>query len=556
MIYGNPGDQAVDDAAVAAFAEAYGQRVTSLPPVAIVIAAYNEAGAIGPVIEALPGQVCGLATATVVVADGCVDGTAKEAMTAGAMVCDVPVNRGQGAALRLGYRLARDGGATYIVTTDADGQYNPAEIERVLAPVVAGEADFVTGSRRLGSQETKDLIRKAGVLFFAGTLSMLTGQRISDTTFGLRAMRAEVTGAVRLEQPQYQASELLIGVITHGYKVAEVPATIHRRRIGESKKGQNPLYGLHLAARASARQADALGRVFVVREGPHRAGGFRGDDERLGPGIGRHERLFRDGRRGAAGRSGEEDVVEEQEPQHERAQVGHAVDQVHEEHALHAGQAQPGRRVVGELGGHPEDRDDHGRHDPERQGLLQQVRAALPLPRPPAEHVTHQGAGEPRDQAGPGGGQLQRPGADGEHDLRGGERRDGRDREASEPDAERGPGLAGERLAEPTGCQSHVCPRLASQPTRTERVYSTETAGRKSYPGKAARCDLRGACSASALVARYRPRAASRTTARKTHRNLTEGTSRSRSMKILVLGGDGYLGWPTALHLSEAGHEV
>ena len=84
------------------------------------------------------------------------------------------------------------------------------------------------------------------MLFFAGSLSLLTGQRISDTTFGLRAMRAEVTGAVRLEQPQYQASELLIGVITHGYKVAEVPATIHRRRIGESKKGQNPLYGLHL----------------------------------------------------------------------------------------------------------------------------------------------------------------------------------------------------------------------------------------------------------------------------------------------------------------------
>jgi len=246
MIYSDPRDQAVDDAAQAAFIQGYGERATRLPPVAIVIAAYNEAGAIGPVIEALPLQVCGLATAAVVVADGCADSTAKEAMTAGAMVCDVPVNRGQGAALRLGYRLARDGGAAFIVTTDADGQYSAAEIERVLAPVVAGEADFVTGSRRLGSQETKDLIRKAGVLFFAGTLSLLTGQKISDTTFGLRAMRAGVTGAVRLEQPQYQASELLIGVITHGYKVAEVPATIHRRRIGESKKGQNPLYGLHL----------------------------------------------------------------------------------------------------------------------------------------------------------------------------------------------------------------------------------------------------------------------------------------------------------------------
>jgi glycosyltransferase involved in cell wall biosynthesis len=246
MIYSNPRDQVVDDAAVAAFTDTYGERAASLPPVAIVIAAYNEEGAIGPVIEALPEQVCGLATAAVIVADGCADGTVKEATTAGAMVADVPVNRGQGAALRLGYRLAREGGAAYIITTDADGQYNPAEMEQVLGPVVAGEADFVTGSRQLGSQETKDFIRRAGSRFFALSLSLLTGQRISDTTFGLRAMRAEVTGAVRLEQPQYQASELLIGVITHGYKVAEVPATIHRRRVGESKKGQNFLYGLHL----------------------------------------------------------------------------------------------------------------------------------------------------------------------------------------------------------------------------------------------------------------------------------------------------------------------
>jgi Glycosyl transferase family 2 len=246
MSYTDPADQAVDDAAVAAFTEAYGERAAALPPVAIVIAAYNEEGAIGPVVETLPERVCGLATTAIVVADGCADGTAKEATTAGAMVCDVPVNRGQGSALRLGYRLAREGGATYIVTTDADGQYNPAEMDRVLAPVVAGEADFVTGSRRLGSQETKDIIRRTGVRFFASSISLLTGQKISDTTFGLRAMRAELTGAVRLEQPQYQAAELLIGVITHGYKVAEVPATIHRRRVGESKKGQNPLYGLHL----------------------------------------------------------------------------------------------------------------------------------------------------------------------------------------------------------------------------------------------------------------------------------------------------------------------
>jgi glycosyltransferase involved in cell wall biosynthesis len=245
MIYSNPSDETIDNAAVAAFREAH-PSAAELPPVAIVIAAYNEEGAIGPVVQALPEKACGLATSTIVVTDGCRDDTAGEARAAGAMVCEVPVNRGQGAALRLGYRLAREGGASYIVTTDADGQYNPAEIETVLGPIVAGEADFVTGSRRLGSQETNDAIRRAGVRFFAFTLSALTGQKISDTTFGLRAMRAEVTAAVRLEQPQYQASELLIGVITHGYKVAEVPATIHRRRVGESKKGHNPLYHLHI----------------------------------------------------------------------------------------------------------------------------------------------------------------------------------------------------------------------------------------------------------------------------------------------------------------------
>ena len=246
MFYSNPADAAIDADALEALTGAYGERATKLPPVALVIAAYNEEGAVGPVVDALPRTLCGLAAEVIVVADGCADATAKEADVAGAVVADVPVNRGQGAALRLGYRIAREGGAAYIVTTDADGQYNPMEIESMLAPIIAGKADFVTGSRRMGSEETHNPVRRAGVRFFAFLVTLLTGQRISDTTFGLRAMRAEVTGAVQLEQPQYQASELLIGIITHGYKVLEVPATIHKRKVGESKKGQNPFYSLHI----------------------------------------------------------------------------------------------------------------------------------------------------------------------------------------------------------------------------------------------------------------------------------------------------------------------
>lgn len=244
-----PSSGLVDDDAVEAFVAEYGTgaKPPALPPVAIVIAAYNEETGIAGVLKSMPEMVCGQETATIVVVDGAKDDTARIAHDCGVYVCDVPVNRGQGAALRLGYRLARTCGAEYIITTDADGQYNPAHMETVLGPVVKGEADFCTGSRVLGRQETTDGFRRLGVHVFATIISGLTGQRITDTSFGLRAMRAEVTGNVELQQPQYQSSELLIGVISRGYKVVEVPAVMQLRNAGKSKKGNNLVYGTRYA---------------------------------------------------------------------------------------------------------------------------------------------------------------------------------------------------------------------------------------------------------------------------------------------------------------------
>lgn len=230
----------LDAAAMSAFTAEYG---VGLPPVAVVIAAYNEEESVGEVIDAIPRTIAGLDAAIIVVVDGATDDTTGVARKQGALVCDVPVNRGQGAALRLGYRLADACGAAYVVTTDADGQYDPADIERVLSPVVRGTADFVTGSRRLGRQETNDRVRRAGVRVFAWVVSRLLGQRITDTSFGLRAMRAEVPLAVELRQRQYQSSELLIGVIARGYRYLEVPATMRLRAAGFSKKGNNIFYG-------------------------------------------------------------------------------------------------------------------------------------------------------------------------------------------------------------------------------------------------------------------------------------------------------------------------
>jgi glycosyltransferase involved in cell wall biosynthesis len=220
--------------------------------VAIVIPAYNEEPTVAGVVSEIPRQVADLAAEVIVVVDGARDATAERSRAAGALVCDVPVNRGQGAALKLGYWLARIRGARVIVTIDADGQYEPAEIERVIEPILGGRADFVSGSRRLGQELTTDRVRHLGVIVFGGLISLLVRHRITDPACGLRAMRAEVTAAVTLEQPQYQASELMISAALNGFRLAEVPTTMRDRGVDATttKKGGNLGYGVRFARAA------------------------------------------------------------------------------------------------------------------------------------------------------------------------------------------------------------------------------------------------------------------------------------------------------------------
>lgn len=232
-----PFPEPADQRAIAEFGE------VRFPDVVVLIAAYNEGPSLGPVLDSVPPTCLGLPIATLVVVDGATDDTAEVARAHGAHACAVPVNRGQGAALRLGYHLARAGGCRYIVTTDADGQYDMAELPRLLEPLVDGEADFVTGSRRLGANESTDRVRRLGTRVFAWLVSVLGGHRVTDTSFGFRAMRAEVTARVTLDQPQYQSAELLVGVLSQGYRVVERPMTMRRRGAGRSKKGNNLLYG-------------------------------------------------------------------------------------------------------------------------------------------------------------------------------------------------------------------------------------------------------------------------------------------------------------------------
>ena len=224
---------------------AFGERYPDLEfaPVLVLIAALDEEGGIGAVLDGVASEACGLKVDMLVIDDGSTDRTGEISRQHGAYVARLERNCGHGIALRLGYQLARDHGAKYIVTLDGDGQWDPAYVPLVLEPLVDDEADFVLGSRVLGQSEDDDRFRYLGVHFFARLVSLLTGTRVTDTSTGLRAMRVEIPATVRQEQVQYQTSELLIGAIAHGSRIAERPIVHHKRTAGESKKGKNLFYG-------------------------------------------------------------------------------------------------------------------------------------------------------------------------------------------------------------------------------------------------------------------------------------------------------------------------
>ncbi len=212
--------------------------------VAVVIPAYDEQESIGEVLRAIPPEVCGLETAVLVVDDGSRDRTGDIAREHGATVARHVINRGGGAALRTGYRLAVESGAQIVVTLDADGQHTPAEMEQLVEPVVSGEVDLASGSRVLGAAEPGHPARNAGITIFNRLVSLLTRTRVTDCSNGYRAIRASVLPVLVLRQEQFHTSELLIEAIKRGVPAKEVPVTVSRRLHGHSKKPAVVRYGL------------------------------------------------------------------------------------------------------------------------------------------------------------------------------------------------------------------------------------------------------------------------------------------------------------------------
>ena len=153
-----------------------------------LIPGYNEAPRIGPVIVGTLEHV-----PVVVVDDGSTDGTAERAREAGATVIEQRPNQGKGAALRAGFRRVIDDGAEAIVTLDADGQHDPAEIPRLAAAWAANpRPDLVIGRRSFRSMPpVRRLSNELGRIAF----SWAVGRPIPDNQSGYRLVSRRLAEA-------------------------------------------------------------------------------------------------------------------------------------------------------------------------------------------------------------------------------------------------------------------------------------------------------------------------------------------------------------------------
>jgi len=190
----------------------------------IQIPAWNEAETLPAVLRELPRQVAGFTSvAVVVVDDGSSDATSAVARAAGAEVVRLPVHGGLARAFTAGIEAALREGADVIVNTDADGQYDPAALAALVAPILSGEADIVLGDRGVASLAHFSPVKRALQQLGARVVHLLSGVPLADATTGFRAFSRRAAARVHCVTTFTYTLETLIQAGQTGLTVRSVP---------------------------------------------------------------------------------------------------------------------------------------------------------------------------------------------------------------------------------------------------------------------------------------------------------------------------------------------
>ncbi|MGE8080748.1 glycosyltransferase family 2 protein [Peribacillus loiseleuriae] len=204
--------------------------------VIVFLPAYNEEESIGDVIESIPRHFHHQVEVRVlVIDDGSRDHTVNVAKKAGAdYIVSFKKNRGLGAAVRAGLKESYERGADIAVMIDADGEYPSYQIPDLLAPIFKGEADYIMGSRFLGTIKGMKLHRRLGNYCFTLIQSLLLRRWIYDGQSGMRAFTRQALEHAEIVHDYNYAQVLTLNLVRKGFRVKEVPIQYQVRSTGES----------------------------------------------------------------------------------------------------------------------------------------------------------------------------------------------------------------------------------------------------------------------------------------------------------------------------------
>lgn len=200
----------------------------------IVIPAYNEGKSIYGVVTAITEANDDVDV--LVVNDGSRDETCAEGTRAGASVVNLPLNLGIGGAVQTGYLYAMQNNYDCVVQIDGDGQHDPRDLHKLLNVIKSGEADMAIGSRFVEETEYKaPLTRKIGILYFAKLVSGITGQAVTDTTSGYRAVnRRGIELFAKYYPSDFPEVETIVYAASNKLKIKEVSVNMKQRFAGKS----------------------------------------------------------------------------------------------------------------------------------------------------------------------------------------------------------------------------------------------------------------------------------------------------------------------------------